>query len=172
MARGLAVLGIVVMTSSCAGRTDVHAYGPMSRSGGYQEEEVEPGVWRILARSNGKAGAGYARNMAEYRAAEFLKSRGFSHVQILAEIGRWELSKDNGGGERRVISDQMAVTVRGAHDGSPPPDCRTDVLSSCYTQETDAMMAGTRPALIFSKRQSRMSRRDSQPRQTLMPEAE
>ena len=152
MTRVLAVLVIVLLTTACAGRTGVNNYGPMSRLGGYQQEEVEPGVWRILARSNGKAGAGYAREMAEYRAGEFLKARGFSHVQLLAAIGRWELSDDIGGGERRVLSDQMALTVRGAHDGSPPADCRTDVRSSCYTQETDRMMASARPALKFPKR--------------------
>src|SRR5688572_20799042 len=114
------VLAMLLLTTACAGLTGVNNYSPMGRLGGYQEEEVEPGVWRILARSNGKAGPSYARNMAEYRAGEFLKARGFSHVQMLAEIGRWELSDDIGGGGRRVHSDQTAVTVRGAHDGSPP----------------------------------------------------
>ena len=155
MTRILAVLGIVLLTSACAGRMGVNPYGPMSKQGGYQEDEVEPGVWRILARSNGKAGAGYARNMAEYRAGELLTARGFSHVQMLIQIGRWELGEDFGGGERRVLSDQMAVTVRGAHDGSPPSDCRTSNPSACYTERADLMMAGAQPNLKFSKGRTR-----------------
>ena len=162
MTRILAVLGIVLLTFACAGRTGVNAYCPMSKRGGYQEEEVAPGVWRILARSNGNAGAGYARNMAEYRAGELLKARGFSHVQMLAEIGRWKLGEDLGRGERRVLSDQMAVTVRGAHNGSPPTDCRTSNRSSCYTQRTDAMMAGALSALKFPKGRTPHVEPDSQ----------
>ena len=136
--------------TACGGRTGVNVYGRMSVRGGYHEGEVEPGVWRILARSNGKGGAGYARNMAEYRAGQLLKARGFSHVQMLAQIGRWEIGEDIGGGERRVISDQMAVTVRGAHDGSPPSDCRASNPSACYTERADAMMASAQPNLKFA----------------------
>ena len=155
MTRILAVCGIVLLTSACAGQTGVTPYGPMSIQGGYHEEEVEPGLWRILARSSSKAGTGYARNMAEYRAGELLKARGFSHVQMLAQIGRWELGADLGRGERRVVGDQMALTVRGAHDGSPPSDCRTSNRSACYTERTDTMMDGARPYLAFSKGRAR-----------------
>jgi hypothetical protein len=149
MARYLVLLGIVLLTSACAGWPAVVPYGPMSARGGYQEEEIEPGVWRILARSGGEAGAGYARTMAEYRAGELLKARGFSHVQILKEYGRWELSEELGGGRRRVLSDQMEVTVRGAHDRSPPTDCREPSPGRCSTFTTDAMMTGARPASNF-----------------------
>ena len=152
MARYLVLLGIVLLTSACAGWPGVVAYGPMSARGGYQEEEIEPGVWRILARSAGEAGAGYARTMAEYRAAELLTERGFSHVQILKEYGRWELGEESGGGRRRVLSDQMEVTVRGAHDGSPPTDCREPSPGRCWTFTTDAMMTGARPRLKFPRR--------------------
>lgn len=91
MARYLLLLGIVLL-SACAGQPKVVAYGPMTARGGYQEEEIEPGVWRVFARSGGEAGPGYAREIAEYRAAEMLKARGFSWVQILKEFPRSELS--------------------------------------------------------------------------------
>jgi hypothetical protein len=151
MARYLVLFGIVLLTSACAIRPRVVAYGPMSALGGYQEEEIEPGVWRVLGRSSGKAGAGYAWNMAEYRAGEMLKARGFSHVQMLGRNGRWELSDDLGGGRRRVLSDQMEVTVRGAHDSLAPADCRASDRDSCWTGNIEAMMAGIRPKLRFAK---------------------
>lgn len=151
MARYLLLLGIVLLSSACAGRPGVVPYGPMSARGGYQEEEIGPDMWRILARSNGKAGADYAWNMAEYRAGELLKARGFSHIQVLDRNGRWELSDELGGGRRRVLSDAMEVTVRGAHDRSPPTDCRAPNSSSCWTLDIEAMMAGIRPRLKFGK---------------------
>lgn len=121
----------------------------MSARGGYQEVEVEPGVWRILARSIGKDDAGYARNMAEYRAGELLKAQGFSHVQMLVQNGRWELGKQFGRGRRRVHSSEMEVIVRGAHDRSPPPECHEANTHSCYTQSAESMMAGARPKIEF-----------------------
>jgi hypothetical protein len=148
--RYLILIGIVLLISACAGQQRLVAYSPMSARGGYQEEEIEPGVWRVLARSSGKAGAGYAWNMAEYRAGELLKARGFSHVQMLGRNGRWELSDELGGGQRRVLSDQMEVTVRGAHDSSAPTDCRARNADSCRTLDIEAMMAGIRPRLRFA----------------------
>ena len=147
MTRYLVLLAIVLLTSACAGRPGVAPYGPMSARGGYQEVQVGPGVWRILARSIGKDGAGYARNMAEYRAGELLKARGFSHVQVLGQNGRWELGKQFGRGRRRVHTNEMEVIVCGAHDRSPPPECHETNAHSCYTQSVESMMAGARPKL-------------------------
>ena len=151
LARYLILFGLILTASACANRPGVVAYGPMSANGGYQETEIEPGVWRVFARSGGQAGAGYAWNMAEYRAGELLKARGFSHIQMLKRDGRWELSDDLGGDPRRVLSDAMEVTVRGAHDRSPPTDCRAAKPDACWTLNIDAMMAGIRPRLKFSK---------------------
>lgn len=151
MTRYLVLLGIVMLTSACAGRLGVVPYAPMSARGGYQEEEVRPGVWRVLARSSAKADEGHAWNMAEYRAGELLKARGFSHLQMLDRNGRWELSGQLGGGRRRVLSEAMEVTVRGAHDPSPPTDCHAPNSASCSTLNIEAMMAGIRPRLKFGK---------------------
>ena len=151
MARYRGLLGIFLLASACAGRPGLAPYGPMSDRGGYQEEEIEPGVWRISARSNGNAGADYAWNMAEYRAGELLKAQGFSHIQMLDRMGRWELSDERAGGRRRLLSDAMEVTVRGAHDQSQPTDCRAHKRDSCWTLGIEAMMAGIRPRLKFAK---------------------
>lgn len=124
-------------------------YGPMSARGGYREEQIEPGVWRILARSISKDDAGYARNMAECRAGELLKAHGFSRVQMLVQNGRLELGKQFGRGRRRVLSNEMEVIVRGAHDRSSPPECHDVTTLSCYTQSAESMMAGARPNLEF-----------------------
>lgn len=150
MTRYLLLLAIVLLTSACAGRSGIVPYGPMSSRGGYQEVQLEAGVWRILARSIGKDDAGYARNMAEYRAGELLKAHGFSHVQMLVQNGRMELGKQFGRGRRRVHSDEMEVVVRGAHDRSPPPECHGANRHSCYTQSAESMMEGARPKLDFS----------------------
>lgn len=151
MARCVFLLGLFLLTSACAGRPGVVPYGPMSAHGGYQEEEIEAGIWRIVARSNGKASANYAWNMAEYRAGELLKARGFSHVQMLNRNGRWDLSDEFGRGRRRVLGDAMELTVRGAHNGLPPTDCRAANPDTCWTLNIDAMMAGIRPRLKFSE---------------------
>lgn len=142
----------MVLLSACAGRQKVVAYGPMTERGGYQETEVEPGVWQITARSGGEAGAGYADAMAEYRAAEMLKSRGFTWVQILKEFPRTLLSEDLGGGRRRVLSEDMELTVRGAHDPSKPTDCRQTGALRCWTFTPDMIMKRAGKRLRFSKR--------------------
>ena len=151
MARYLLLLGIVLL-SACAGQPKVVAYGPMTARGGYQEEEIEPGVWRVFARSGGEAGPGYARDMAEYRAAEMLQARGFSWVQILKEFPRSELSEDLGGGRRRVIGEDMELTVRGAYDPSKPTDCRQTGGLRCWTFSPDLMMKQARKHLRFTKK--------------------
>lgn len=158
MTRHLMLLGIVLLTSACAGQSRVVAYGPMTGRGGYQEEEIEPGVWRVLARSGGEAGPGYAGHMAEYRAAEMLKARGFPWVQILKEFPRTVLSEDLGGGRRRVISEDMELTVRGAYDPSKPTDCRQTGLQRCWTFTPDMMMKQAREHLRFTS-QARSGRR-------------
>lgn len=147
MTRCLIVLGVLLLTSACAWRPGVVAYGPMTARGGYQEQEIEPGVWRVIARSGGQAGPGYARNMADYRAAEMLKARGFTWVQILKELPQWDVSEDLGGGRRRVIREEMELTVRGAYDPSPPTDCRQTGVNRCFTFTPDMMMNRAREGL-------------------------
>lgn len=145
----LILLGGVLLTSGCVGQPKVVAYGPMTSRGGYQEEEIEPGVWQVFARSGGEAGPGYARSMAEYRAAEMLKARGFSWVQILKEYPTTELSEDLGGGRRRVLSEDVKLTVRGAHEYGKPTDCRETGGLRCWSFTPDLMMKQARKRLKF-----------------------
>lgn len=148
MMRYTILLGIVLLTSACVLQPSVVGYGPMTARGGYQEKEIEPGVWRVLARAGGEAGPGYARSMAEFRAAELLKDRGFSWVQTLEEQPRWELGEELEGGRRRVTREDMELTVRGAHDPSKPTDCRQ---ARCYTFTPDLMMEQARTHLRFKR---------------------
>ena len=147
----LLLLGMAFL-SACAGHQKVVAYGPMSARGGYHEVELEPGVWQVTARSGGEAGPGYAADMAEYRAAEMLKSRGFTWVQILKELPHTLLSEDLGGGRRRVLSEDMELTVRGAHDPSKPTDCRQTGGLRCWTFTPDMIMTRAGKRLRFTKR--------------------
>src|SRR3954468_19315565 len=61
MMRILLLLGMVLL-SACAAHQKVVAYGPMTERGGYQETEVEPGVWQITARSGGEGRARICRS--------------------------------------------------------------------------------------------------------------
>jgi hypothetical protein len=164
MARYFMLLGIVLLTSGCAGWAgDVVPYGPMSARGGYEEEEIEPGVWRILARSGGEAGSDYARNMAEYRAGELLKARGFSHVQMLWHSGRWELGERRRDGSARVLSDQMQMIVRGAYHRSPPTDCRHPEPDRCWVFSAETIMTAALPKLRFPRDDRRKPKATSAP---------
>jgi hypothetical protein len=124
----------------------------MTERGGYQEEEIEPGVWLVTARSGGEAGPGYSSDMAEYRAAEMLKARGFTWVQILKELPHALLTEDLGGGRRDVIREDMELTVRGAHDPSKPTDCRQTGGGRCWTFTPDTMMKQARKRLKFKRK--------------------
>ena len=151
MTRNLILLGTILLTAACAGQPKVVVYGPMTERGGYQEEEIEPGVWRVFARSGGEAGPGYAGVMAEYRAAEMLKARGFPWVQILKEFPRTELTELDSKGRASVIREDMALTVRGAYDPSKPADCRQTGLQRCWAFTPDMMMKRARKRLRFAK---------------------
>ena len=70
-------------------------------------------------------------------------------VQILKELPHWELSEELGGGRRRVISEDMELTVRGAHDPSVPTDCRQTGINRCFTFTPDLMMKQARKRLKF-----------------------
>lgn len=67
-------------------------------------------------------------------------------------------SDDLGGGRRRVISEDMELTVRGADDPSKPTDCRQSGLERCWTFTPDMMMKQARKHLRFTK-QARSERR-------------
>jgi len=63
-------------------------YGKMNMTGGFSEKEVEPGVWRVIGRSNGVVRRGFGRDMAVYRAAEIMKQKGFSTFHVIDQKGK------------------------------------------------------------------------------------
>lgn len=153
MARYLILLGLALLASACAGRGET-PYGPMGPLGGYQEDEAGPDTWWIYVRSRDPRAEGFSRAIAEYRAGELLKARGFEYVQILDDHGRWELSEDLGGGRRRVLSDELELTVRGVHDYNAPRPCRSTNSHACATLAIDPLMKAARRKLRFVKKGS------------------
>ena len=142
-ATALAPLLLLLLLTACAGGRPVTAthYGPAGLFGGYGERIVEPGVWRVNARSNGVAQAGFGRNMAMHRAAELVKAAGFSHMQILDQRGRATMMN------QRQIGESMELLVRGANDPAPPADCRARQPEHCFTAPVDTVLASLRPLL-------------------------
>ena len=57
----------VLLAASGAGARSALAtgYRPMSLFGGYSENEIEPGVWRVTGTANGPAGQGFGRDFLE-----------------------------------------------------------------------------------------------------------
>ena len=128
--RPLILLGLVLTTTACGLWRGETPYGPMGPLGGYQEDPAGPDTWRIYVRSRDPRAEGLQQAIAEYRAGELLKARGFDYVQILDEHGRWELSEDLGGGRRRVLSDELELTVRGVHEHDAPRPCRSPMTNA------------------------------------------
>lgn len=122
-------------------------YGPMSLFGGYSDKQVEPGVWRVSARSNGPAGEGFARSMVAYRAAEILSAQGFSYVQVLDQKGDMTVLGRRGDAFQRPLNEHVVVTVRGAYSPAPPADCRAKEPRSCITYSAAGVMTQLRPLL-------------------------
>jgi len=126
-------------------------YGPMHLFGGYSEKEIEPGVWKITGRSNGIAEPGFGRNMAVYRAAELMREKGFSFVQILNQKGK-EQSFGIGGASMRYAGESLTVTVRGTNDPAETLDCRAKKPEACMTLPVDRIIAMIGPQLTFREK--------------------
>lgn len=125
-------------------------YGPMGLFGGYSDKQVEPGVWRVSARSNGPAGEGFGSNMAIYRAAEILSAQGFSFVQVIDAKG--DMTVLGRRGEiQRPLNEHVVLTVRGAYSAQPPADCRAKEPSACITLPTADVMTRLRPLLYIGQ---------------------
>jgi hypothetical protein len=86
----IAALAALSLTACAGGGRSALAttYGKMHLFGGYSDEEIEPGVWKVTGAGNGPAGPGFGRNVALYRAAEIVKAHGFSHIQVLKQSRR------------------------------------------------------------------------------------
>lgn len=122
-------------------------YRPANLFGGYEDKEIEPGLWKVKARSNGIAEAGFARNMATYRAAEILSARGFTHMQIVNQKGHAEMMRS--GADMRHIGETMTLWVRGTNEPGAPPTCRAKYEALCFTVPVARTMERTKPLLTF-----------------------
>ena len=143
----LLALSAAALLAGCAGRPGTATkYRPSYIFGGYSEKQVEPGLWRVTGRSNGIAEPGFGRNMAAYRAAELIKAAGFTHMQVIEQKGRASTIRV-GGGSGSNAGEYLTLTVPGANDPAPPPDCREKQPDQCFTLAVDNVMARLRPLL-------------------------
>ena len=126
-------------------------YGPMGLFGGYSDRQVEVGVWRVSARSNGPAGEGFARHMAAYRAAEILSAQGFNYVQVIDAKGDATMMGERTGAYQRQIGEHVVLTVRGATSSAPPADCRAKHPEACATYSVAMAMTQLRPLLYIGQ---------------------
>ncbi|WP_076068722.1 hypothetical protein [Sphingomonas montana] len=112
--------------------------------GGYSDKQVEPGVWRVKARSNGPAGPGFARNMVAYRAADILRAQGFTHMQVIDQSGSAQSMRSGG-----QIGEVMTLWVSGAMTDAVPPMCRAKDSGLCFTVPIARTLDRIRPLLSF-----------------------
>jgi hypothetical protein len=122
-------------------------YGHMTLFGGYSDKQVEAGVWRVSARSNGPAGRHFAGNMAAYRAAEILSAQGFTYIQVLDAKGDMTVLGQRGDTFQRALNEHAVLTVRGAYSPAPPADCRAKQQQACATYSAAQIMTQLRPLL-------------------------
>lgn len=64
------------------------SYAPSGNSlvGGFEERELEPGIWRVRYSGNGYTNAETAQTYWLYRCAELASERGFQGFQVLSNI--------------------------------------------------------------------------------------
>src|SRR5690242_2186335 len=142
----IAVAALGAASSAASARSGLATrYGPMSLFGGYSDKMIEPGVWRVSARSNGPAGSGFGRNMAVYRAAEILSAQGFSYVQVIDGKGDMTVLGRRGDAFQRPLNEHVVLTVRGAYSPQPPADCRAKEPQACITYSAASAMTQLRP---------------------------
>ena len=142
-----------LLLAGCSGTSrpfTATTYGPMHLFGGYSDQEVEPGLWKVTGVGNGPAGEGFGRNVAAYRAAEIVKAHGFTHLQILDQKGKVHMVGLRGS-SMSYAGETMVLTVRGTNDPAAPLACRAKKPEACMTLAADAVMARIGPSLAFRK---------------------
>jgi hypothetical protein len=144
----LVAAAMAAWSSAASARSGLASrYGPMSLFGGYSDKQVEAGVWRVSARSNGPAGEHFARNMAAYRAAEILAAQGFAYVQVLDQKGDMTVLGRRGDAYQRPLNEHVVLTVRGAYSPVQATDCRAKEARACVTYSAAGVMTQLRPLL-------------------------
>lgn len=151
----IAALAVVSLAGCGGGRAfTASTYGKMHLFGGYTDKEIEPGVWKVTGAGNGPAGPGFGRNVAIYRAAEIVKAKGFSHIQILRQKGKAH-SVGMSGGSMSYAGENMELVVRGTNDPAAPLACRDKSPEACITLGADEVMARIGPQLTFRNGRTR-----------------
>ncbi len=74
----------VLATAALAGCAT--SYAPMQLTGGYQEKELQPGVWRVTFAGNGYTTRETVQTFWLYRSAELAKAKGFDGFRILTPM--------------------------------------------------------------------------------------
>ncbi len=140
--RYIALAACALTLPSCA-----TGYGRLGLLGGYSDSQIEPGYWRVSARTNGYSGQSSALYMALYRAAELARAAGYTHFQVVrSNVGALPLVAGNtvsfsGGGER------ASFRIRGARDGSPPTACEARQADTCRTFSVDEVIRTLGPTV-------------------------
>ena len=137
---GYAALAALVL-GACA-----TTYGRGGLLGGYSDKQIEPGLWRVRATTNGYSREYSALAMALYRSAELSRDAGFDHFQVvrsnhhllgLVAGGTWYSS---GGGENAMLR------IRGTHDANAPIACETE-RSNCRTYSVQEVLVQIGPLI-------------------------
>lgn len=140
----LAVAGAAEARSSGATK-----YRPANIFGGYKDKIVEPGVWRVEGRANGRAEDGFAQNMAVYRAADVVRQAGFEYMQIINQKGNKSFVGLGGASSMHSAGQDLILWVRGSHDNNAPSECRAKDAKACFTISTAEAMDRIAPLLTF-----------------------
>ena len=86
--------------------------------------------------------------MAAYRAAELMKARGFSYLQILDQDGK-ATQFSMRGSIMHGSGETMTLTVRGANDAAAPTDCRSANPGMSSTLAIEPLIARLGPLLYI-----------------------
>lgn len=137
---GLAAAAALAL-SACA-----TSYGRSGLFGGYSEKQVEPGVWRITATTNGFSGQYSSMTMAIYRAAELARDAGFPYFQVVRSnfrvlplVTQYTYSSSGGGEKARL-------RIRFSRNANPPLLCEMED-NSCKTYAVEEVLRELGPLI-------------------------
>lgn len=120
ISRVIAVLSVIVL---CACATP---YAHEGLTGGYSEDELEPGIWRVQFFGNGYTNRETVQTFWLYRAAELTLQKGFDGFEIISPIQMISAPTVSGGQTVRLIP-AAAVFVPLYSPGIAKPDMIADI---------------------------------------------
>jgi hypothetical protein len=153
---GIMIAVVALLATACAGRPGTATvYKPLDLFGGYRDKSVSTGVWKVGGYSNGIAERGFGRNMAIYRAAEIVKSAGYSHFEIIDQKGIEQFIGIGLGQSKNYAGEDIDIVVRGKNENTPPSECLSKNANACFTLNADEVMSRIAPLLTFPKNDPR-----------------